>query len=276
MKNDVPVEEKEAPPAALEEGTPEAPVDEITGDDSKAGDSKAPIPKEGPEISGEEEQNEAEEEGFVKKWIVGDYDYGKLCKPRLNPWKKEHAGEAHLQFIGPNDVLPALVAGLLGFQHSLAVVGGTVIPGILIGNQDPSGEAGPYLVSYALITSGKSKWYIRNLLRTSRLFSYKPRLHLSFQVFVLGFRLCIRQSQGQISFWEAACSVSLLPHSLSCRLLSSLSMHSWPMDIHLMKLMAAFWASLWSVQSFNRAFHSFRDHIYVESFLPGLQDLVYS
>ena len=69
---------------------------------------------------------------------------------------------------------------MLGFQHSLAVVGGTVIPGILIGNQDPSkslsgftsvspaylfkaqilslpsigGEAGNYLVSYALITSG--------------------------------------------------------------------------------------------------------------------------
>ena len=76
---------------------------------------------------------------------------------RLNPWKKDHGDQGHLQFIGPNDALPALVAALLGFQHSLAVVGGTVIPGILIGNQDPSGTAGPYLVSYALITSGKCK-----------------------------------------------------------------------------------------------------------------------
>jgi NCS2 family nucleobase:cation symporter-2 len=84
--------------------------------------------------------------------VVGDYDYKRLCMPRLNPWKKEN--QEPLPFYGPDANLSVLFAMMLGFQHSLAVVGGTIIPGILLGNLDPSGDAGPYLVSYALITSG--------------------------------------------------------------------------------------------------------------------------
>eukprot|EP00980_Cylindrotheca_fusiformis_P021800 scaffold8638_cov77-Cylindrotheca_fusiformis.AAC.2 len=84
---------------------------------------------------------------FWETRIVGDYEYGRLCTPRLNPWKKDN--QEPLPYYGRHDRLALLVALFLGFQHSLAVVGGTVLPGILIGAQDPSGEAANYLVSYA-------------------------------------------------------------------------------------------------------------------------------
>jgi len=96
------------------------------------------------------------EVSFVRKYLLGDYDYGHLCTPRLNPWKKD--GKGALKFYGVNDSLPPLLAVFLGFQHSLAVVGGTALPGIILGSKDPSGKAGPYLVSYALITSGICSW----------------------------------------------------------------------------------------------------------------------
>ena len=95
-------------------------------------------------------------QSFVTKYILGDYDYGHLCTPRLNPWKNDGKGE--LKFYGVHDSLPPLLAAFLGFQHSLAVVGGTALPGIILGSQDPDGVAGPYLVSYALITSGICSW----------------------------------------------------------------------------------------------------------------------
>jgi uracil-xanthine permease len=63
-----------------------------------------------------------------------------------------------LQWFGPDSNLAVLLATFLGFQHSLAVVGGTVLPGIILGQLDPSGQAAPFLVSYALITSGICTW----------------------------------------------------------------------------------------------------------------------
>lgn len=86
-------------------------------------------------------------ESFWETRIVGDYDYSRLCMPRLNPWKKE--SQEPLPYYGKDSRLAFFVAMFMGFQHSLAVVGGTVLPGILIGAQDPSGKAASYLVSYA-------------------------------------------------------------------------------------------------------------------------------
>lgn len=102
------------------------------------------------------EETPTEEVGFFKKYVLGDYDYKFLCTPRLNPWKSEGAGK--LKFYGKDEPLPPLLALFLGFQHSLAVVGGTALPGIILGSMDPSGKAAPYLVSYALITSGICSW----------------------------------------------------------------------------------------------------------------------
>ena len=90
---------------------------------------------------------DAEEGNFWETRIVGDYEYKRLCMPRLNPWKKENNDP--LPYYGKDSRLAFLVAMFLGFQHSLAVVGGTVLPGILIGAQDPSGKSASYLVSYA-------------------------------------------------------------------------------------------------------------------------------
>mmetsp|Transcript_24367 Transcript_24367/g.36111 ORF Transcript_24367/g.36111 Transcript_24367/m.36111 type:complete len:422 (-) Transcript_24367:46-1311(-) len=104
----------------------------------------------------EEPTKVIEEKGFVKKYLLGDYDYGVLCMPRLNPWKVDTKHK--LQYYGKDEALPPLLAAFLGFQHALAVVGGTALPGIILGSYDPTGKAAPYLVSYALITSGICSW----------------------------------------------------------------------------------------------------------------------
>ena len=96
----------------------------------------------------EEEQVPVQDDRtWFQRMVIGDYNYRLLCRPRLNPWKKEQEGGGKLAFFGPDDPLPLLPCIFLGFQHSIAVLGGTVIPGILLGNQDPSGQAGRYLVS---------------------------------------------------------------------------------------------------------------------------------
>lgn len=178
----------------------------------------------------QDEKEELDERGFFAKHVIGDYDYGKLCTPRMNPWKSDHANQSKLQFVGPNDTLPVLVAMLLGFQHSLAVVGGTVIPGIILGNMDPSGEAGVYLVSYALITSGKQRLVIRlylfftlNQRLTNSLYTHatnfslsrftrKPTSHrltsrTNQQAFVRGSKSRTGPSRKPTSFSEADCCV---------------------------------------------------------------------
>ena len=92
-------------------------------------------------------ENNSNGGSFWETRIVGDYEYGRLCTPRFNPWSKSTQGA--LPYYGKDSRLALFVAMFLGFQHSLAVVGGTVLPGILIGAQDPSGKAASYLVSYA-------------------------------------------------------------------------------------------------------------------------------
>lgn len=119
-----------------------------------------------PVITPEQEAREAELEEEMEerkiaschdKWI-GDYKYGLFCKPRWNPWSKRKEDHVDMPFYGRDAVLPYVVAGLLGFQHSLAVIGGAITPGTIIGSLDPSGEAGSYIVSYSLIMSGICTW----------------------------------------------------------------------------------------------------------------------
>jgi uric acid-xanthine permease len=103
----------------------------------------------------EEELEQRKIKTCHEKWI-GDYKYGLFCKPRFNPYSKE--GQVEMPFYGRDAVLPYIVALMLGFQHSLAVIGGAITPGTIIGSLDPSGEAGSYIVSYSLIMSGICTW----------------------------------------------------------------------------------------------------------------------
>ena len=84
---------------------------------------------------------------------------GRLClfpgpQPVFNPWGKSAVRE--LPFYGPNELLPVLLTILMGFQHSLSMVGGIITPPLLVGLLDTS-EGKVYqgaLISYALIVSG--------------------------------------------------------------------------------------------------------------------------
>jgi NCS2 family nucleobase:cation symporter-2 len=104
-----------------------------------------------------EEMEERQLPTCYDKWI-GDYKYGLFCKPRFNPWSKKKEDQVGMPFFSRDAKLPYIVALLMGFQHSLAVIGGAIVPGTLIGSLDPSGEAGNYIVSYSLIMSGICTW----------------------------------------------------------------------------------------------------------------------
>uniref|UniRef100_A0A061SFW1 Nucleobase:cation symporter-2, NCS2 family n=1 Tax=Tetraselmis sp. GSL018 TaxID=582737 RepID=A0A061SFW1_9CHLO len=85
---------------------------------------------------------------------VGEYDYGYLCMPVLNPWGKSQ--ERELPFYGPNERLPVILTFLMGFQHSLSMVGGIITPPLLAGLADPTDDKRYQgaLISYSLIVSG--------------------------------------------------------------------------------------------------------------------------
>lgn len=124
------------------------------------------------EASGDNDVEEApaEKKNLWQKFI-GDYNYAIFCTPRLNPWSPD--AKVDMPFFGRDAVLAPLVCVMLGFQHSLAVVGGLITPPTLIGGLDPSGQSASHLVSYGLIVSGicttiqashtsipKSKYYL--------------------------------------------------------------------------------------------------------------------
>lgn len=74
-------------------------------------------------------------------------DYAAL----LNPRNKE------IPFFGPNEPLPVLLAVILGVQHALAMLGGLVVPPLLIGGSAGaalSADHLTYLISASLIWCG--------------------------------------------------------------------------------------------------------------------------
>ncbi|KFA54194.1 hypothetical protein S40293_06277 [Stachybotrys chartarum IBT 40293] len=91
---------------------------------------------------------------FTYDGLIGDYDYAFLFTPSL-PFVKR--AKRPQPFFGLNDHLPLLLALLLGFQHSLAMLAGVITPAIIL-----SGSGGAnlvpaqqrYLVSASLIVAG--------------------------------------------------------------------------------------------------------------------------
>ncbi|KAF9924538.1 hypothetical protein FBU30_005532 [Linnemannia zychae] len=87
-------------------------------------------------------------------WL-GDYDYGYLCMPTLPGFTRARTPP----FFGLKDRLPLVLAIIMGFQHSLAMIAGVVTPAIIISgsgnmglNLSPTDRA--QMVSTSLITSG--------------------------------------------------------------------------------------------------------------------------
>jgi len=90
----------------------------------------------------------------TREGLIGNYDYTFLFKPNLPFMKKS---DQIPPFFGLNDHMPVLLALLLGFQHSLAMLAGIITPPIILsgaGGVNLPTEQTQYLVSTALIVSG--------------------------------------------------------------------------------------------------------------------------
>jgi hypothetical protein len=91
---------------------------------------------------------------FTKEGLVGDYDYAFLFRPQLPFMKK---ADRPPPFFGLNDRMPVVLAVILGFQHSLAMLAGIMAPPLILagpGGVNLGTEQTQYLVSTALIVSG--------------------------------------------------------------------------------------------------------------------------
>lgn len=91
---------------------------------------------------------------FTKDGLLGDYDYAFLFRPHLPFMKK---ADRPPPFFGLNDRMPVVLALILGFQHSLAMLAGIITPPLILagaGGVNLGVEHTQYLVSTALIVSG--------------------------------------------------------------------------------------------------------------------------
>jgi hypothetical protein len=104
----------------------------------------------------------------TRQGLLGDYDYSFLFRPNL-PFMRKTAHAS--PFFGLNDRMPVLLALLLGFQHSLAMLAGIITPPLILsgsGGANLSPQQIQYLVSTALIVSG-----VLSLIQIKRFHIYK-------------------------------------------------------------------------------------------------------
>lgn len=107
----------------------------------------------------------------TKDGLIGDYDYAFLFKPNL-PFMKRQRRAA--PFFGLNDKMPVLLAILLGFQHSLAMLAGIITPPIILSSAANLGpELQSYLVSTSLIVCG-----LLSTIQITRFHIYKTPYYL--------------------------------------------------------------------------------------------------
>ncbi|KAI5965894.1 uncharacterized protein KGF55_001258 [Candida pseudojiufengensis] len=113
---------------------------------------------------------------IVRKWttrdgLIGDYDYKYLFTPDIPFLTKEPKIQP---FFGLDSDMPIILGAILGFQHSLAMIGGLVVVPILISvsaNLPPSTQQ--YLVSTCLIVSG-----ILSMIQITRFHIWKTPYYL--------------------------------------------------------------------------------------------------
>ncbi|GAA5839144.1 hypothetical protein JCM9279_002607 [Rhodotorula babjevae] len=92
-----------------------------------------------------------------RSFWIGNYDYAALLSVK----------NKHIPFFAPNQPVPVLLALILGLQHALAMMGGLVVPPILLGGAAGAGLSSGdqiYLVSACLIWCG-----LGTLLQVSRI-----------------------------------------------------------------------------------------------------------
>jgi xanthine/uracil permease len=107
----------------------------------------------------------------TKDGLVGTYDYAYLFKPNIPFIKKERRAAP---FFGLNARMPVLLAMLLGFQHSLAMLAGIITPPIILSSAAHlDGNMQAYLVSTSLIVSG-----ILSSIQISRFHIYRTPYYL--------------------------------------------------------------------------------------------------
>ncbi|KAK4231929.1 putative uric acid-xanthine permease [Podospora fimiseda] len=90
----------------------------------------------------------------TREGLIGNYDYAFLFRPNLPFMKKSDKAPP---FFGLNDKMPVILALILGFQHSLAMLAGIITPPLIMagaGGVNLTAEHTQYLVSTALIVSG--------------------------------------------------------------------------------------------------------------------------
>ncbi|KAL1920606.1 uncharacterized protein VTP21DRAFT_983 [Calcarisporiella thermophila] len=112
--------------------------------------------------------------GTAEGWF-GNYDYGFLCMPRI-PWltRRRHVSP----FFALNTKLPIVLALVMGFQHSLAMISGIVTPPLIIsgsgdGHLNLPDEDRQYLISASLLCSG-----FLSILQISRFRLFKTRYYV--------------------------------------------------------------------------------------------------
>lgn len=93
---------------------------------------------------------------FTREGLLGDYNWGELCLPRLWPYQTKNSKvPAASPFYALEDKLPVLLASICGLQHALAMLAGLITPPIIIANEfQLSGEIQSYMISASLIACG--------------------------------------------------------------------------------------------------------------------------
>lgn len=140
---------------------------------------------------------------FTYDGLIGDYDYAFLFTPSLPFVKRVKRPQP---FFGLNDHLPLLLALLLGFQHSLAMLAGVITPAIIL-----SGSGGAnlvpaqqrYLVSASLIVAG-----LMSAVQITRFHIWKTPYYIGTGVIsVLGISFTILPV-GQVCLDPSTCPPS--------------------------------------------------------------------
>lgn len=91
-------------------------------------------------------------EGGLKHFLIGDYNYAALCMPTW-PWCQKELRPAP-QFYAQNEWMGLFLAGIMGLQHALAMVGGLITPPLVLSSVANDPGLTQHLISYSLIVSG--------------------------------------------------------------------------------------------------------------------------